>query len=83
MVRADEVQVSYGKVVWFNDKRGYGFVKPDSGEADMFVHFSNIIAEAGKFKTLTAGQTVQFTVGANKNGPQAEQVIIICEAEEE
>ena len=83
MGRKDEAQVSYGKVIWFNDKRGYGFVKPDNGEADMFVHFSNIVADTGKFKTLTAGQTIQFVIGANKNGPQAEQVIVIDEAMEE
>ena len=44
---------------------------------------NNIVADAGKFKTLTAGQTIQFVIGANKNGPQAEQVIVIDEAMEE
>lgn len=83
MGRLDEVQVSYGKVVWFNDKRGYGFIKPDNGSADMFVHYSHVVADAGKFKTLTAGQTVQFVIGENKNGPQAEQVIVVDEPEEE
>jgi CspA family cold shock protein len=77
MVRTDEKQVCYGKVIFFSDKRGYGFIKPDDGEKDMFVHFSNVISDPGKFKTLTAGQTVQFVLGANKNGPQAEQVLII------
>ena len=73
----NDKKVSTGSVVWFNDKRGYGFVKPDDDSGDMFVHFSNIIAEQGKFKTLSAGQRVCFVVGANKNGPQAEQVELI------
>jgi CspA family cold shock protein len=71
-----------GKVIWFNNPRGYGFIKPDDGSGDMFVHFSNIVAEPGKFKTLTAGQAVSFVVGTNKNGPQAEQVMA-AEADDE
>jgi CspA family cold shock protein len=74
-------EVMTGKVVWFNDKRGYGFVKPDDGTTDLFVHFSNILADQGKFKTLTAGQKVGFTIGANKNGPQAENVTLMDEDE--
>ena len=70
-------EVMTGKVVWFNDKRGYGFIKKDADGSDLFVHFSNINSETGKFKTLTAGQSVCFIVGANKNGPQAENVSVI------
>jgi CspA family cold shock protein len=75
----NEKKVCTGSVVWFNDKRGYGFVKPEDGSGDMFVHVSNIIADQGKFKTLSAGQRVSFVEGANKNGPQAEQVELLEE----
>jgi CspA family cold shock protein len=70
-----------GVVVWFNDKRGIGFIKPDDDENDMFVHFTNIVGEAGKFKSLTSGQKVVFTVGANNKGPQAENVVVLEEPE--
>jgi CspA family cold shock protein len=70
-----EREVEKGTVVWFNDKRGIGFIKPDDGGKDYFVHYTNIISEPDKFKTLTAGQRVSFCVGANKNGPQAEEIV--------
>lgn len=72
------MEVQKGTVVWFNDKRGYGFVTPDDGGKDLFVHYTNIVSDA-KFKTLVAGQRVSFTVGANKNGPQAENINILDE----
>ena len=71
-----------GVVAWFN--RGYGFIKPNDPEVndgkDLFVHFTQIVSEA-TFKTLTAGQTVLFSLGSNKNGIQAEQVEVIAEPE--
>ena len=72
-----EKEVYYGTVVWFN--KGIGFITPDEGEKDYFIHYSNIIAEPGKYKTLTAGQKVSFVIGANKNGPQAEQVTVLAD----
>jgi cold shock CspA family protein len=74
-------EVKYGTVVWFNNKRGIGFIKPDGDgmEKDFFVHYSNIEAEPGKYKSLTAGQRVSFVVGANNSGPQAESVTVIAE----
>lgn len=74
-----EREVLQGTVVWFNDKRGIGFIKPDVGGKDFFVHYTNIITEPDKFKTLTAGQRVEFSVGANKNGPQAEEIVVLDE----
>jgi CspA family cold shock protein len=71
----EEKKVFTGKVVWFNEKRGYGFVSPDDGGDDMFVHYTNIESDS-KFKTLIAGQKIEFTIGANKNGPQAENVVV-------
>ena len=69
-------EVKFGTVVWFNDKRGLGFIKPDDRDEDFFVHFTNIVGEAGQFKSLTAGQRVSFTIGANNKGPQAENVVV-------
>jgi CspA family cold shock protein len=74
----EEMKVYTGSVVWFNDKRGFGFLKPDNGSKDMFVHYTNIDSDA-KFKTLVAGQRVSYVLGQNKNGPQAEQIRIIEE----
>ena len=69
-------EVCNGVIIWFNDRRGYGFLQPDDGGKDLFVHYSNIISDAN-FKTLVAGQKVSYTIGSNKNGPQAEQVKIV------
>ena len=73
------LEKQYGTVVWFNEKKGWGFCKPDEGDIDLFVHWTNIVGEEGQFKTLVSGQRVSFVVGANKNGPQAEQIEIIEE----
>ena len=59
-------EIKYGTVVWFNNKRGIGFIKPDDGNKDFFVHYTNIVEESGVFKTLIAGQKVSFIVGTNK-----------------
>lgn len=47
-----------GTVKWFNAGKGYGFIKPEESDKDLFVHFSNIICEG--FKTLSAGDNVEF-----------------------
>ncbi len=60
-----------GKVKWFNDSKGFGFISRDDG-ADLFVHFSNISGNG--FKTLKEGQDVTFTEGEGRKGPQAENV---------
>ena len=73
-----EGKVNTGSILWFDEKRGYGFLQPDDGSKDMFVHYTNIISNAA-FKTLVAGQKVQYVVGSNKNGPQAEQIKVIEE----
>ena len=58
-----------GKVKWFNDKKGYGFITPESGK-DVFVHHSAIQGEG--FKTLYEGQEVEFEV---QDGPKGEQAV--------
>ena len=78
-----EKQVSYGTVVWFSGKKGFGFVKPDDMDQDLFCHWTNIVEKSGKFKTLVAGQKVSFTIGQNKNGPQAEDIVVLEDAIEE
>ncbi len=61
-----------GTVKWFNDAKGYGFISRDSGEGDVFVHFSAI--QSGGFRSLQEGQPVQFEVVAGPKGLQAENV---------
>ncbi len=60
-----------GRVKWFNDKKGYGFIEQENGE-DVFVHFS-AIAEEG-FKSLSEGQEVEFEVTSGPKGAQAKNV---------
>jgi cold shock protein len=61
-----------GKVKWFNESKGFGFITTDEGK-DVFVHFS-AIQESG-FKTLSEGQSVKFDVVDGPKGPQAANVV--------
>lgn len=62
-----------GIVKWFNPDKGYGFITPDEGESDLFVHFSGI-SDSGGFRTLEEGQRVEFNVTTGPKGQQAEDV---------
>ena len=62
-----------GKVKWFNATKGFGFIVPDEGGKDVFVHFSAIQADG--FKVLTEGQAVTFNVEDGPKGPQATNVV--------
>ncbi len=62
-----------GTVKWFNEAKGYGFIAPDDGSADLFAHFSEIQGEG--FKTLAEGQKVTFEVGQGQKGPQATSIV--------
>ena len=61
-----------GTVKWFNESKGFGFISPSDGSADVFVHFSAI--QGGGFKTLAEGQAVSFEVENGPKGPQATNV---------
>ena len=61
-----------GRVKWFIESKGFGFITPSNGEKDVFVHFSSI--QAGGFKSLVEGQKVEFTVTDGQKGPQADNV---------
>ena len=63
-----------GKVKWFNDSKGYGFIAADSGE-DVFVHFSAIDGDG--YRTLEEGADVEFEIVQDTKGPRAENVRII------
>ena len=62
-----------GVVKWFNRSKGYGFIKPDDGSNDVFVHFSAIQAEG--VKDLKEGEKVEFEIVTNQKGPNAKNVI--------
>ncbi len=62
-----------GTVKWFNAEKGYGFITPDGGGADLFVHFSAI--QASGYRTLDEGQAVTFEVTQGQKGPQASDVV--------
>ena len=61
-----------GTVKWFNDDKGFGFITPDDGGADLFAHYSAIQADG--FKSLKEGQKVEYTVGQGRKGPAAENI---------
>jgi CspA family cold shock protein len=63
-----------GTVKWFNDAKGYGFIHPDGGDKDVFVHYSAIEPDKDGFKTLVEGAKVQFEVEEGQKGPQAANV---------
>jgi CspA family cold shock protein len=66
--------MSEGKVKWFNERKGFGFIENEEG-GDVFVHFSSIHGDG--FKTLNEGQRVSFDISQGKKGQEAENVKLI------
>ena len=61
-----------GTVKWFNEKKGFGFITPDDGGDDLFIHHSNILTEG--YRSLNDGQKVQYEAAQGKKGPEATKV---------
>ncbi len=70
-----EVYMAHGTVKWFNDEKGYGFIAPDDGAKDLFVHHSSIVGEG--FKSLAEGARVQFEEREGTKGPEATSVAAV------
>ena len=64
-----------GTVKWFNDAKGYGFISPDGGSKDVFVHHTGIAG--GGFKTLAEGAKVEFEQVEGQKGPEARNVTVV------
>lgn len=69
-----ENTLATGTVKWFSNQKGYGFIVPDDGGQDLFVHFSNVISDG--YKTLQDDQKVEFVPAEGKKGPEATEVRI-------
>ncbi len=67
--------MSVGTVKWFNAEKGYGFITPEDGSKDLFVHFSGIVGDG--YKSLNEGQKVEYEASQGQKGPQASNVRVI------
>ncbi|HEY7196840.1 MAG TPA: cold shock domain-containing protein [Gaiellaceae bacterium] len=65
-----------GTVKWFNDEKGYGFIAPDGGSKDLFVHYSSIVGEG--FRSLPEGSRVEYEEREGAKGPEATNVAPIA-----
>ncbi len=65
-----------GTVKWFNGEKGFGFIAPEDGSKDVFVHYSSIQVDG--YRTLKEDQKVEFTIVQGEKGPQAQDVKVIA-----
>ena len=66
-----------GTVKWFNSEKGFGFIQPDDGGKDVFVHWKQVQSNGYERVTLNEGQKVSFEIGEGQKGPQAENVSVL------
>jgi CspA family cold shock protein len=64
-----------GTVKWFSNEKGYGFIVPDEGGEDLFVHYSEIDADG--YRSLAENDRVEFTIGQTEKGPNAQRVTVL------
>jgi CspA family cold shock protein len=65
-----------GTVKWFNGRKGFGFITPDEGEKDVFVHYSAIKVEEGEFASLNENDKVEYEVVETEKGLEARDVVV-------
>lgn len=68
-----------GKVKWFNNEKGFGFITPDRGGNDVFVHYTGV--SGGGHRTLHEGQAVEFEIVEGPKGPQAAKTVVMADTD--
>jgi CspA family cold shock protein len=71
----EEIRMAQGTVKWFNGEKGFGFITPDGGDKDVFVHYSEI--QGNGFRSLDENQRVEFDIEQGPKGPQAVKVTAV------